>query len=109
MTNILLQLVAWTVLTAVLILWPAGTIAYPGGWAFIALFFVGGGAMMFWLWRYSPSLLRERMSSPIQRSQKPWDRVWISIFVLGFFAWMAFMGWDAARSNFTAVPPWLQV
>ena len=30
-------------------------------------------------------------------------------FILGFCAWMAFMGWDAARTGFTAVPVWLQV
>src|SRR5690606_2748704 len=46
---------------------------------------------------------------PIQRAQKPWDRVWLMLFLLAFFGWMAFMGWDAARTGFTAVPPWLQV
>jgi protein-S-isoprenylcysteine O-methyltransferase Ste14 len=49
------------------------------------------------------------MASPLQRDQKPWDRVWLSLFMLGFCAWMAFMGWDAARNGFTAVPVWVQV
>ncbi len=65
--------------------------------------------MILWLSKHSPSLLRERMASPLQRDQKPWDRVWLSLFMLGFCAWMAFMGWDAARTGFTAVPLWLQV
>ena len=105
----LLQLVAWTAFMAALILWPAGTLAYPGAWAFIALFTIGGLAMILWLSKHSPSLLSERMASPLQRDQKPWDRVWLSLFMPGFFAWMAFMGWDAARNGFKAVPPWVQV
>jgi protein-S-isoprenylcysteine O-methyltransferase Ste14 len=28
---------------------------------------------------------------------------------LGFFGWLAVMGWDATRTGFTAVPLWLQV
>jgi hypothetical protein len=36
MVMYLLQLVAWTAFMAALILWPAGTLAYPGAGAFIA-------------------------------------------------------------------------
>jgi protein-S-isoprenylcysteine O-methyltransferase Ste14 len=109
MVSILLQMVIWTAFIAALLLWPAGTLAYPGALAFIAMFAVGGLVIVIWLAKYSPSLLRERLSSPIQRDQKPWDRVWLSFFVLAFCAWLAFMGWDAARTGFSAVPPWLQV
>src|SRR5258707_9927685 len=101
----LLQFVAWTVFIAVLILWPAGTLAYPGAWAWIGLFTVGSLAMMLWMSKHSPSLLRERMASPVQRDQEPWDRVWLVLFILGYCAWMAFMGWDAARTGFAAVRP----
>ena len=86
----LLQLVAWTGFMAALILWPAGTLAYPGAWAFIAFLAIGGVAMILWLSKHSPSLLRERMAPPLQRDQKPWDRVWLSLFVPGFCAWVAF-------------------
>lgn len=105
----LLQFAGWTALNAALIFLPAGTLAYPAGWAFMVLFVVGGLAMTLWLAKYSPALLRERMSFPVQRGQKPWDRIWAPIFVLGFFGWTAVMGWDAARAGFTAVPVWLQV
>lgn len=103
-----LQVVLWTALLAALIFWPAGTLAYPGGWAFIALFALGGLAMVGWLAKYSPSLLRERMASPLQRAQKPWDRVFLSLFILTFIGWMMFMARDAARTGFAAVPLWLQ-
>lgn len=103
-----IQLAVWTVFMAVLILWPAGTFAYPGGLALIALFALGGVAMVLWLARHSPSLLRERMASPLQRAQKPWDRVWLSLFVLGFCGWTIFMSWDAKLTGFAAMPAWLQ-
>ncbi len=108
MGTVLLQLVAWTAFMAALILWPAGTLAYPGAWAFIALFALGGLGTTLWLSRYSPNLLRERMASPVQRAQKPWDRVFLVLLMLGFYGWTAFMGWDAARTGFSAVPAWLQ-
>jgi protein-S-isoprenylcysteine O-methyltransferase Ste14 len=103
----LLQLVAWTAFMAAVILWPAGTLAFPGAWVLIGLFALGGLASILWLSGHSPSLLRERMASPVQRAQKPWDRVWLVLFILAFFGWMAFMGWDAGRIGFSAAP-WLQ-
>ncbi len=109
MAKYLPQLAAWTVLMAVLVFYPAGTLAYPGGWGFVVLFAAGGVATVLWLSKHSPSLLRERMASPIQRAQKPWDRVFLMLFMLAFFAWMAFMAWDAARLGFAAVPPLVQV
>lgn len=102
------RLLAWTVFMAALIFWPAGTLAYPGGWVMIAIFAISGVAMIYWLAEYSPDLLRERMASPWQREQKPWDRIWLTLFMLGFLAWIPFMSWDAARHGFAAVPPWLQ-
>jgi protein-S-isoprenylcysteine O-methyltransferase Ste14 len=89
-------------------LWPAGTLAFPGAWVMIALFSIGSLIMILWLSRYSPGLLRERMGSPLQRGQKSWDRIWLSLFILAFCGWMGFMGWDAARTSFTSVPFWLQ-
>jgi len=48
------------------------------------------------------------MASPVQREQKPWDRVFLSAFIVAFFAWMVFMAHDAARAEFAAVPVWLE-
>ena len=103
-----LQIIAWTAVMAIVLLWPAGTLAYPGGWAFIVLFGVAAFAISFWLYRHNPRLLRERMASPIQREQKPWDRAFLSLFIAAFLGWMVFMAHDASRSHFSAVPLWLQ-
>lgn len=105
----LLQLVAWMVFMAALLLLPAGTLAYPGAWILMGIFAIGGVVMILWLSKRSPRLLRERMASPLQRAQEPWDRIWLSIFMLAFCIWMAFMSWDAARNGFTAIPLWLQM
>lgn len=108
MTTYLFQLLLWTVFMAALILWPAGTLDYPAAWVLIALFTFGGVAMVFWLSKRNPSLLRERMASPVQREQKPWDRIWLTLFMLGFCTWLPLNSWDAARAGFTSVPLWLQ-
>lgn len=109
MLKVVVQVVVWTAIMAAVIIGPARTLEYPGGWVFVGIFFVGGLAITLWMARYSPSLLRERMSSPVQRDQKPWDRVFLSSFIVLFFVWLAFMGWDARRTGFQAVPAWLQV
>jgi protein-S-isoprenylcysteine O-methyltransferase Ste14 len=108
MFRILIQVALWTALLAVLILWPAGTLAYPAAWVLLALFALGGLAMVLWLHKHSPRLLRERMASPLQREQKPWDRLWLLAFIAGFLAWIGLMGFDAARTGFTSIPVWLQ-
>jgi protein-S-isoprenylcysteine O-methyltransferase Ste14 len=109
MLTVALQIIAWTVVMAIVLLWPAGTLAYPGAWAFVALFGVAGFAISFWLYRHNPRLLRERMASPIQQEQKPWDRAFLSLFIVAFFGWMILMAADASRAHFAAVPAWLQV
>ena len=103
-----LQVVVWTAVLGALILWPAGTWMFPGAWALMGLFGFGGLAITAWLYRYSPDLLNERMRGAVRKDQKAWDRVLLTIFLIGFCGWLAFMGWDAAQANFTGVPGWLQ-
>jgi hypothetical protein len=93
----------------VLILWSAGTLAYPAAWALFGLFTAGGLLIIRWLSKHSSSLLRERLASPVQRAQEPWDRIWLSLFILAFCGWTTFIAWDAARTGFVAVPACLQV
>ncbi len=71
MLRILLQLVLWTALLGVLIFWPAGTLDYPGAWVLLALYALGGLAMILWLSKHDPRLLRERMASPVKSSSRP--------------------------------------
>jgi len=103
-----LQFVLFVVYLGAAVFWPAGTLAYPGGWALLVLMVIGGVAIMAWLARNDPSLLRERMASPVQPGQEWWDRVFLTLLMVGFTAWMVFSAWDAARHGFRAVPVWVQ-
>ena len=53
----LLKTAAWTVLLMLLIFAPAGTLAYPGGWALLIVFTLGSVAAIAWLARANPALL----------------------------------------------------
>ncbi|MBA3811811.1 MAG: isoprenylcysteine carboxylmethyltransferase family protein [Caulobacteraceae bacterium] len=92
---------------AVLIL-AAGTADWPAAWAFLGELGVLGVAVGLWLaWR-DPALLAERLRSPLQPDQPPWDRRFIIGGALGFTAWLALMGLDAQRLRLSAVPSFLQ-
>src|SRR5215203_5411862 len=82
---------------------------WPAGWAFMALFFGFTLAMVLWLAREDPELLAERMSSPIQRGQPLWDKVFVAGVMLPFLAWLIVMPLDAVRFGWSEVPDWLQI
>lgn len=107
-TAILVQFGFFIAYVAATTFWPAGTLAYPAGWALLLLMVAGGLAITVWLARHDPALLRKRMSSPIQHGQESWDRIFLAVLMVGYTAWMAFSSWDAARHSFVAVPFLLQ-
>lgn len=88
---------------------PAGTVGWLAGWVFMALLFGVTLIVVRMLARNDPELLKERMSSPIQRNQPPWDRVLLPVFILLFVAWLVLMPLDAVRFGWSDVPAWLQV
>ncbi|MGI8509590.1 MAG: methyltransferase family protein [Gemmatimonadaceae bacterium] len=90
------------VFTIVLVL-PAGTLAWPAGWTFLALFFGFVIALSLWLLRNDPALLAERMSGIGQADQKAWDKVFLATAGLAFVAWLALMAFDAARFHWSHV------
>lgn len=93
-------------MAAVLIL-AAGTPDWPAAWAFLGELGVLGLAVGLWLaWR-DPGLLAERLRSPLQPDQAPWDRRFMVGAGLGFTAWLALMGLDAQRLRLSTVPPFL--
>jgi protein-S-isoprenylcysteine O-methyltransferase Ste14 len=105
----LLEVLAeFAVFTALLFV-SAGTILWPAGWAFMALFFSFALAIVLWLAREDPELLAERMSSPIQRGQPLWDKVFVAVVLLLFVGWLILMALDAVRFGWSEVPDWLQI
>ena len=87
----------------------AGTLLWPAGWAFMALFFGFAVALVLWLAREEPELLAERMSSPLQRGQPLWDKVFVVAVMVLFVAWLILMPLDAVRFGYSEVPGWLQI
>ena len=70
----------------------AGTLAWPAAWIYLALTAVvsiGGGL---WLAGHDPALLAERLKPMIQREQKPWDKLFMSILLALWCGWLVLMG-----------------
>jgi protein-S-isoprenylcysteine O-methyltransferase Ste14 len=97
-----------TIVFALLLFVPAGTLAWPQGWAFFVLFCVCNLGIGFWLMKTNPALLAERMKSPLSREQKPRDRAVYVAFFIGAIVWFAFIAVDARRFGWSHVPLWAQ-
>ena len=107
--KLLVQIVVMLAVFAALLFGGAGTWAWPSGWAFLALFAALTLAVSLWLAKADPSLLEERMKSPVQRGQKPWDRVFLSLIAVVYLAWLVLMAEDARRFAWSHAPLAVQV
>jgi protein-S-isoprenylcysteine O-methyltransferase Ste14 len=105
----LLEVLAEFAVFAALLFISAGTLLWPAGWVFIAIFFGFALSLVVWLAREDPELLAERMSSPIQRGQPLWDKVFVVAVLVLFAAWLILMPLDAVRFGWSEVPGWLQL
>jgi protein-S-isoprenylcysteine O-methyltransferase Ste14 len=85
------------VIFAAVLFIPAGTIAWPAAWIFLALMFGFTVAISLWLVRNDPELLAERMSGIGKADQKTWDKILLAITAIALFAWLAVMGLDVMR------------
>ena len=105
--RMLFQTLAMILVLGLLLFLPARTLAWPGAWAFLGLMAALSLGVGAWLARADPGLLEERMKPLVQKDQKPWDKLLISIIGLGFLAWLAGMGFEVGRSG-VQTPPWAQ-
>jgi protein-S-isoprenylcysteine O-methyltransferase Ste14 len=106
--KMVLQHLALAALLVVLLFLPAGTLAWPQAWVFLALFWGCSLALGVWLRITNPALLAERMKSPISADQKPRDRAVMGAILLCFCGWLVFMGLDARRFGWSHPPLWAQ-
>jgi len=60
-----------------------------------------------WLARHDPGLLAERLGSPFQRAQQTWDKIFMAVVMVSYFAWITLIGLDA-RWAISRMPTWLQ-
>ena len=87
----------------------AGTIVWPAGWAFLALFFGFVVSLSLWLLRNNPDLLAERLTGVGRVDQKAWDKLFFAIALVLFFGWLVLMALDAIRFHWSEMPLWLQI
>lgn len=102
--KVLLQSLLFAVVFGLLLFLPAGTLAWPQGWALLILFWGCGMALGVWLRRADPELFAERLKSPMSEGQTNRDRAVMAAILLAMAAWIAFMALDARRFGWSAVP-----
>jgi protein-S-isoprenylcysteine O-methyltransferase Ste14 len=107
--SMVVQSITGLIASALLLFLPAGTLAWPQGWAFLLLFFASSEATGLWLARHDPALLAERMKSPVTADQKPRDRAVMIVIFVAFIGWIAFMALDARRFRWSQTPLWAQI
>jgi protein-S-isoprenylcysteine O-methyltransferase Ste14 len=105
----ILYIACWLAFTSLLLFVPAGDWRWPAGWAFVAELAIGSFAVTLWLAAADPGLLAERMKPPIQRDQKPWDRLFMLAAMIVFYGWIVLMALDARRFGWSRMPVTLQV
>jgi protein-S-isoprenylcysteine O-methyltransferase Ste14 len=106
-TQLAIQTAGMAVVFTVTLFLPAGTLAWPAAWVFLALMFGFTVALGLWLLRFNPDLLAERMTGIGKPDQKAWDKVLLVITAIAFFGWLVLMGLDE-RFTWSQVPLWLQ-
>lgn len=106
--TMVLQTGGFLILLGLLLFGLAGTIAWPAGWAFLALYLAFALVAEAWLLRHDPGLLKERMSL-FHAGQARWDRIFVVLLVAAAAVWGVVMPLDAERLRWSHVPAWLQV
>lgn len=102
------QTIIWLAIMAALLFIPAGTLAWPAGWIYLAEMGAASAMITTWLAKNDPALLAERMAPLIQRDQKKWDKALMSALIVLWCAWFVLMGLDAVRYGWSHVPFWAQ-
>ena len=104
--KLLLQNTFFVVAMGALLFASAGTLHWPGAWAFLATSAILGPACGLWLAKTDPALLAERMRLTA-REQPAADKKFMLVFAVSAFVWLVAMGLDR-RMQASAVPPALQ-
>jgi len=107
MLSLFLKSAVWFGLMGALLFAAAGDWRWPQGWAFVVIFLFGSILLSLWLMRHDPALLAARLGPLGQKGQPLWDKIFLIVFVLVWFGWLALMGLDARRWHSSDMPAWL--
>ena len=90
---------------AVIVFWPAGTLDWPAGWAYLGIITAYYGISVVYLNRVNPELIVHRMR--YGAGTKRWDVVWLIVFSPLFIGVYVVAGLDAVRYEWSLMPGWL--
>jgi hypothetical protein len=83
----------------------AGTLNWPEAWLYLALASAISLGAGLWMARNDPALLSERLRSPFQREQKPWDKAVMAVMLALWIGWLILMDSISAITGPTCQPP----
>ncbi|QPF82800.1 isoprenylcysteine carboxylmethyltransferase family protein [Bradyrhizobium genosp. L] len=92
--KLLLQNTLFVAGMAALLFGAAGTLDWPGAWAYLIASAVIGPACGLWLAKVDPGLLAERMRLTAREEQPRADKIFMLIFVAVAVLWFVVMGLD---------------
>ena len=81
-----------------------GTLRWPAGWAFLALYAIQMLTLDLWLARRDPSLVAERRRPGRSPGPPVWDRRFLIVSAVVGPAWMLLMALDAGRFGWSHLP-----
>lgn len=102
--KITVKIVIMIIFFMALIFVPAGTIKWLEAWIFLLIYFLFAAALVLWLKKNDPELLKERMAAKKKKNVKGWDRAIISAYTLLVLALIVLAGLDAVRFRWSRVP-----
>lgn len=100
----LVSLVASLAIMGLLAFVPAGTLNWPLGWTFMAVFVGATAVALLVLWRLNPEIFAAR--SRIQSGTKSGDYIFITMIFAGFFLTLPVAGLDF-RFGWSSMPQWV--
>jgi protein-S-isoprenylcysteine O-methyltransferase Ste14 len=103
------QTAIWLAITGAILFLSAGTLNWPEAWIFLGIWLAGGLTSGLSLARTNPEIVKERMRSPLQQDQKPWDRPLILAIFGGWALLHVVAGLDAKRFEWSDMPIALEV
>jgi protein-S-isoprenylcysteine O-methyltransferase Ste14 len=87
-----------------LIFVPAGTFKWPEAWIFLLFYFSWLTAVIIWMKKNDPELLKERMTARKKKDVKGWDKVFVFSYSLVVLVLSVLTGLDAVRFRWSHVP-----
>ncbi len=87
----------------------AGTVDWSPAWAFLGVVSVGAFLITRLVARHDPALVADHGRWPVRRAQLPWDGIGMVLLTVIAPGWLALMGLDAVRFDWSFMPDWLQI